>query len=588
MSFTRMAIYFFYDRAGRLDEYVEIALRSLRPFVSRLILVANGRIEGKDEARLRAVVDEVILRENEGFDVYAYRAGMESIGWEALGDVDELLLLNHTFFAPIGSWDSAFSAAEAHPEASFWGLTDAPEASPHPFAAKASMPRHIQSHFIAVRRPLLRDPEFRAYWEGMPPIRSYLDSIEHHESRFTAHFEALGHASFTVHPASRFTSDNPSILEAGELLDAGCPILKRRVFFHDPDYLEFHHVDGAELIAKATARGYPEEVLLAGVARASSPRTLLLNAGLVESVKGAPSWPAAPLILTAEIESGAALSSFVELLDVLPPPARAVLLCRGTLAGSVCESVGKQIAHLQILTMTGDDEGGAGSLLESPPSGPLSLMLRILAEEPEGSRSLYLNCGNLDDVHAKSFLASPTLLRGALDLFRTHANLGLLLCGARELPVNGRRLVPSERFAVVKGAAASCGIMTPLDRGIPLLERDAPFIVRVEAISARMRERDGDACTALEVLQANEERLLLPSVITDSGFHIRHALAPGAGGVERTLMWWRSAAALSSRAQEDRGSRRAEALRLVLKSKVPALSRVIVPVYRKVKRLLNS
>lgn len=588
MSFTRIAIYFFYDRAARLDEYVEIALRSLRPFVSRLILVANGRVEGKGEARLRAIADEVILRENEGFDVCAYRAGMEAIGWDALGDVDELLLLNHTFFAPIGSWEPAFSAAEAHPEASFWGLTDAPETSPHPFAAKVSMPRHIQSHFIAVRRPLLRDPEFRAYWEGMPPIRSYLDSVEHHESRFTAHFEALGHASFTVYPASRFTSDNPSVLEAGKLLDAGCPILKRRVFFHDPDYLEFHRVDGAELIAKAAARGYPEEVLLAGVARASSPRTLLLNAGLVESVKEAPSRLLAPLILTAKIESRHALSGFAELLDVLPLPARAVLLCPSALVGSVCESVGKRIADFQILTMTGDDEGGAGSVPESSVSAPLSLMLRILAEEPEGSRALYIDCGSLDGVHAKSFLSCPTLLRGALDLFRAHASLGLVLCGAPELPVNERELVTSERFAVVKGVAASCGIVAPLDRGIPLLERRAPFIVRVEAVPVRMRERDGEACTALKVLQANEERLLLPSVIADSGFHIRHALAPGTSGVERTLAWWRSVAAFPSRAREEGPSRRAAAFRLALKSKAPALSRLIVPVYRKVKRLLSS
>ena len=44
-----------------------------------------------------------------------------------------------------------------------------------------------------MRRRLLTDPVFREYWEQMPPVSSYRDSIQWHESRFTGHFAELGH-----------------------------------------------------------------------------------------------------------------------------------------------------------------------------------------------------------------------------------------------------------------------------------------------------------------------------------------------------------------------------------------------------------
>jgi len=54
------------------------------------------------------------------------------------------------------------------------------------------MPRHIQSHFIAVRSRMLQSDSFRLYWQTMPDIKKYSDSIRIHETRFTEHFSDLG------------------------------------------------------------------------------------------------------------------------------------------------------------------------------------------------------------------------------------------------------------------------------------------------------------------------------------------------------------------------------------------------------------
>ena len=51
------------------------------------------------------------------------------------------------------------------------------------------MHRHLQSHWIAVRRAMFTSAEFREYWDTMPMITTYVESILGHETRFTHHFE---------------------------------------------------------------------------------------------------------------------------------------------------------------------------------------------------------------------------------------------------------------------------------------------------------------------------------------------------------------------------------------------------------------
>ena len=157
---------------------------------------------------------------------------------------------------------------------------------PHPFLAKRELPRHLQSHWIVVRRRLLRDPAFREYWEQMPQVSSYRDSIQWHESRFTGHFAELGHTWEVAFPVDRYRSENPAIEEAPALLADGCPLLKRRALFHDPLHQDRQAVVGGELLEAAVAAGYSEDLILSDVVHTAAARDLIVNAGLTEVVTG--------------------------------------------------------------------------------------------------------------------------------------------------------------------------------------------------------------------------------------------------------------------------------------------------------------
>ena len=283
---NRGLVYFHFDPHHQVRDYVVAALSSLRPHADHILLVSNSPISEADRARLATCCDEILQRPNEGLDAGAYRAGLEHLGWERLADFDELILTNHTYYAPLRPWEEVLTRAAGWGDISFWGMTEHATMRPHPFLAQRELPRHLQSHWIAVRRRLLTDPAFREYWEQMPPVSSYRDSIQWHESRFTGHFAELGHTWQVAFPVDRYRSENPAIEEAPALLADGCPLLKRRALFHDPLHQDRQAVVGGELLEAAVEAGYSEDLILSDVVHTAAARDLIVNAGLTEVVTG--------------------------------------------------------------------------------------------------------------------------------------------------------------------------------------------------------------------------------------------------------------------------------------------------------------
>ena len=283
---NRGLVYFHFDPHHQVRDYVLAALSSLRPHADHVLLVSNSPIGDADRARLETCCDEILQRPNEGLDVGAYRAGLEHLGWERLADFDELILTNHTYYAPLHPWEEVLTRAAGWEGISFWGMTEHAAMRPHPFLARRELPRHLQSHWIAVRHRLLTAPDFREYWERMPPVSSYRDSIQWHESRFTGHFAELDHTWQVAFPVDRYRSANPAIEEAPALLADGCPLLKRRALFHDPLHQDRQAVVGGELLEAAVEAGYSEDLILSDVVHTATARDLIVNAGLTEVVTG--------------------------------------------------------------------------------------------------------------------------------------------------------------------------------------------------------------------------------------------------------------------------------------------------------------
>lgn len=276
----RIAFYLFWEKDGEVDRYVTYCLEKLREHVEHVVVVSNGPLAPAGREALGRVADEVWERENVGFDVWGYKEGLERFGFDRLSAYDELILLNYTFFGPMYPFSEMFERADAW-NVDFWGITEHGEVRPHPFAAKGVLQRHIQSHWLAVRKPMLTSEAFREYWAEMPMISSYEQSVDEHEGRFTNHFEDRGFTSKVLYRGEDYTSLNPILDEVVRLTADRCPILKRRTFFHSPLYFSDHAIIGRDVmdILERTS-DYPLELVWENVARTTEPRVTATNFSL--------------------------------------------------------------------------------------------------------------------------------------------------------------------------------------------------------------------------------------------------------------------------------------------------------------------
>ncbi|GAA2175163.1 hypothetical protein GCM10009846_23980 [Agrococcus versicolor] len=236
----RLGIYFFYDADGIVDDATWHMLAAMHAHCDELIAVVNGELADESRARLGSLArTTVIQRANEGFDVWAYRTALRAKGWDELARFDEVVLFNFTILGPVHPLEEMFARMDAT-DVDFWGLTTHNGAAFDPFSAQSELgylPVHLQSHFIAVRRPMATSSEFRDYWELMGPIRSYGDAVSKHEVVFTKRFSELGFrwAPYVETAATIGRQYYPLFNDPVRLVtELGCPAFKRKSFFAGP------------------------------------------------------------------------------------------------------------------------------------------------------------------------------------------------------------------------------------------------------------------------------------------------------------------------------------------------------------------
>lgn len=275
----RFLIFLLYDPDGFVDDAVLHTLRGFRPHVEFIYVVVNGYLQEASRAQLQEVVDEVHERDNVGFDVGAYRSAIGRIGYEKLGEYDELLLVNYTFLGPLSSFDELFVRMDRS-LVDFWGLTDHREITPHPLLGKGTMPHHLQSYWLAFRRSLFSSQEFREYWANITNANSYNEVIAVFETELTKHFADLGFLWESAFPIEKYEVWNASMESPIALLNDGAPMVKRRIFFHDVVDMTFRGVSAREVADRAIELGLPREVLIEGIIRRTPVRALAVGLGL--------------------------------------------------------------------------------------------------------------------------------------------------------------------------------------------------------------------------------------------------------------------------------------------------------------------
>lgn len=185
----RLCIYIIYDKSGIIDRYIGYVLRELKSISSRLIAVCNMPEIEKGENYL-VPADEVLFRDNKGFDAGAYKEVLcDYLGWEECLQYDELVLMNDSLFGPFESFEVIFERMDNLSGIDFWGLLKSGSTIRESGKVLKS---HIQSFFLVFRNKMFHSDDFRKYWEEMRSFASLNDTVEGFETGFTSFFNSLG------------------------------------------------------------------------------------------------------------------------------------------------------------------------------------------------------------------------------------------------------------------------------------------------------------------------------------------------------------------------------------------------------------
>lgn len=493
----RLVVYVVWDRRGGVDDYVPYALQGMRDDAAHILVVVNGELSAKGRAVLEPVADHILVRSNAGFDIWAHKAAIDHLG-ESIADFDEIVFTNDTWFGPVRPFGPVLERMARKPT-HFWGLTDHAREEPNPFTGKGVLHYHLQSFWIAVRRSMFLSEAWRDYWRDLPEMPSYFDAVLKHEAVFTHFFAMRGFSHDVAFPSSDYPTDHPALFNADLLMADGCPVIKRRPFFHYPPFLDRHAVVGRELVAEVERYGYPMPFFWQNLARNVEPKVLSTDAGMLEVLPDVDSSydDRAPMrtVAVLHIFYVEMTNEMLDRVDTLPGAYDLVVTTvdseRATRIRELIDQRGAPRGAVDIRVVESNDGRDQSAFLigcrDVLLSGEYDLVVKLHSKKtPQDG----FNIGrHFQRQQFRNLLDSPGYTANLVALFQKEPGLGLVYPPMIHIgyPTMGRAW-----WANKGGAADLCarlGIAVPLDDVSPLAPFGSMFIARPEALRLLVEER---------------------------------------------------------------------------------------------------
>ncbi len=278
--FMRLIIYAHFARRGVVSPYVFDALARYRPYATRLTLVAASAPSAHEKRRLAGVCDDVVVRENVGYDFASWRDGLSAVG--DLAPYDEIIFANDSVIGPFEDPGPVLARLTAH-SAAICGVT-----------LNWQFGRHAQSYFLRYRRDVVESSAFDEFWSSIAPMPDKMATVLAYEVGLTSFMESRGHrvdALFTPPPHNPFsnrmrlfwrsadvrepmrtalafrhlareTQTNPLHHLWEDVLDNGLPFIKKELLRDNPLYTNTKRViaglHARYGVASETLRAYAE------------------------------------------------------------------------------------------------------------------------------------------------------------------------------------------------------------------------------------------------------------------------------------------------------------------------------------------
>jgi rhamnosyltransferase len=365
---------------------------------------------------------------------------------------------------------------------------------------------------------------------------SYFDAVLKHETIFTQHFADLGFTHDVAYSSADYPTDHPALFNPELLMADGCPILKRRPFFHWPPFLDRHAVIGRDILTAVESYGFPTAVIYENLARTVPPFTLNANAALLNVLdEGGNEYDGdSPLrvAVVAHLPSVAGAVDLIRRLAYFPDPidlyvtttASEVDLLRAALA----ELPDGAVATCDVRIQPSEDGRDMSAFLVGCADviSDTSYDLVFKMHARDGSRHGRNIATYRHRYLVESLLGSPGTVRSLLALFQREAGLGV----AFPPLIHIGYATTGSAWSWYRGAAEELcrelGIRVPFDGVSPLAPLGGMWVARPEALAKltekRWTVRDFRDRTATKIpdLGRTIERLVAYAA-GELGFHAR-------------------------------------------------------------------
>lgn len=260
----RLLLYVHFNKFSTISEHVIYQLEQMRPLFSKVVFLSNSDFSNEDYQRLvnKKLIDELIARENVGFDFAAWRDGMNFIGFDSLQEYDSVTLMNDTCFGPLWDMKEIYERFETDEEVDFWGMTN--------FRRNQQFKEHLQSYYLSFSHRVVESPAFQEFWMAVKNYTNVQDVIDNYETQVTTNLLDAGFKYKAVFDTVQ--EDTAGMLHPDFSYYNPTAILKHRVPFIKVKTIDANqHITPYILNEIERTSDYPVELIVSHMSKINHP-----------------------------------------------------------------------------------------------------------------------------------------------------------------------------------------------------------------------------------------------------------------------------------------------------------------------------
>lgn len=210
---NRLGIFFFSDKDGIVDSYVQYFLQEIAIVLSELFIIVAGNLKDEEKQKLSKYSCNIVTLTENIEEKDAYRIGINNfIGWNKINKWEQIIFFNNKNFGPFYLFQDIFTSMNKR-KVDFWGILKYGKCVNGKWNKIA--PR-LNSNFLVVEKNILKSDNLRSFFDNNQLI---LDD-------FLVYFEKAGYISDAYINATEYYSEKP---ENNIIIDRylSCDLIKK-------------------------------------------------------------------------------------------------------------------------------------------------------------------------------------------------------------------------------------------------------------------------------------------------------------------------------------------------------------------------